>query len=430
MNALGKQVSPCYIGPNVSKQTMNKHLLAALLLFLSNLVFSQNDFRQGFIIKNIQDTSWGFVNYRENGRAHKVCNFKSSTEGAAITYHPADISGYGYVNDRFFESGIIQEDDQTSDSVFLEVLVKGPVTLYKVNASFWVKKEGQEQPYYELTNETKDTYVNGGWVRKNTNLHISTLSMLLFDCAEIRSSISSVHLTERSLTNLIEKYNRCMGVDVKPFKDKKSWTKVSVGIAAGINFSKLTVDASNNLSAYLAGPFEISPAPMAGLTLDISSPRLSERFSFKANIFYLNSKYRHDNTSHSDIASITQRDYVTIKLQQLKIPLGIQYTFPERKFTPFINAGVSNTLHLSSSSTWEQEVTSDTDVSMYEKEPIHIKDNAFGFWGSVGVLRPVSNRFDASLEMRGEQTNGITKGAQSMTSNLTNFQIILTISTK
>jgi hypothetical protein len=71
---------------------------------------------------------------------------------------------------------------------------------------------------------------------------------------------------------------------------------------------------------------------MIGISLDVLSPRFSERISLHGDFLYLTSKYY--NYSLFDNGFSAKRDYVTIELQQFKIPIGFRYTFPKRNFTP------------------------------------------------------------------------------------------------
>jgi hypothetical protein len=164
---------------------------------------------------------------------------------------------------------------------------------------------------------------------------------------------------------------------------------------------------------------------MIGVSLDILSPRLSERISFHGNLLYLTSKY-HKYTLFNNSSSV-ERNYVTIELQQIKVPIGFRYTFPKRELTPYFNAGVAGTIHLSSNSIWIQEVESNSVVYTNENESRIINNKQFGLWGGFGVLKTINSKLNAFLELRYEQTNGIRDFGES---KISNFQLLIGIRTK
>lgn len=407
---------------------MKRLILLIILTCLAEFSFSQTDFRKGYVITNARDTLFGLVDYREKAKAYKSCDFKASKSQNTITYEPGSIIGYGFENDKFFQSREISIKNQPSQVVFLEVIVSGPVSLFKFEDTYFIEKgnEGLQQ----LINEKKEVFVEGKKVLKNTNQHIGTINMLVFDCAEIRTRVQKIRLSEKDLTNLIEDYNRCKGASSITFKAKKPWTKVIIGLTGGLNVSQLGFDTNPGYE-HLTGDFEVSKSPMIGASFDILSPRLSERISFHGDLLYLTSKY-YNYTLYNSSSSV-ERNYVTIELQQLKVPIGIRYTFPKREFTPYFNAGISSTIHLSSNSKWVQEVESNSVVNTNENEALTIKNKQLGLWGGCGVLKSINNKLNAFLELRYEQTDGVVPfsvDSQELSSKISNFQILIGIRTK
>jgi hypothetical protein len=230
---------------------------------------------------------------------------------------------------------------------------------------------------------------------------------------------------------LVEDYNRCRGEPSTTFKAKKPWTKAIVGVIGGLNVSQLEFKPNVGFE-HLTGSFEISKSPMVGISLDILSPRFSERFSFHGNAFYFTSKYYSYTLISSDAS--TKRNYVTIELQQIKIPIVFRYTFPERNFTPYFNIGISSTVHLNSSSDWIQEVESNNVVETFKNEALSIKKNQLGIWGGLGVIRSINNNLNVFVELRYEQTDGVSQNSiqphADLQSAIANFQVLIGIRTK
>lgn len=408
---------------------MKRFIVLIISVCIAEFSFSQTDYRSGYVITNARDTLFGLVDYREGVKAYQSCDFKNSKEQTSITYEPGDIIGYGFENDKIFESREILIKDQPSRIVFFEVIVRGLASLYKFEEMYFVNKS--DSGLHVLNNEIKEVFIDGKRVLKRTNQHIGTLNIFLFDCAEIRARIQKIRLDEKELTNLIEDYNGCKGISSTTFKAKKPWVKVIVGVEGGINISKLNFDTSPGYE-HLTGDFEVSNSPMIGVSLDILSPRISERISFHGDILYLTSRYYNYSVFNNSFSS--NRNYVTVELQQIKIPIGFRYTFPKRNFTPYFNMGISSTIHLSSNSKWVQELESNSVVLTYNNEALTIKQNQLGLWGGLGVLKSINNKLMAFIELRYEQTDGISHNSfdiqADLKSKISNFQVIIGIRTK
>ena len=361
---------------------MKRLIVITITILIAHSSFSQTDYRKGYVITNARDTLFGLIDYREGLKAYKSCDFKNTKDQNTTTYEPRDIVGYGFENDKFFQTKEISVKGQPSKVVFLEVIIRSLVSLYRFENIYFIEKHNNN--FQQLINETSELLVDGKRVLKSTNQHISTMNILLFECAEIREKIQQCRLNEKSLTNLIEDYNRCKGESSTAFKAKKPWTKAIVGVTSGVNISKLNFYTGFGFE-HLEGVLEVSRSPVIGISMDILSPKLSERISLHGDLLYVTSNYY--NYTILSNGSFTQRNYVTIELHQLKIPMGIRYTFPKRNFTPYLNIGISNTIHLKSNSIWIQEVESNNVVATNKTDALSIEKNQLGLWGGFGILK-------------------------------------------
>jgi hypothetical protein len=402
--------------------------VALVLSVITNFALAQADFRKGYIVNNAGDTLTGFIDYRENAKAFQSCDFKDSKSQIITAYSPKEIKGYGFLHDKIFESRKIAISETP---VFLEALVKGPANLYTFKGTFWLEKGGSD--LQQLTNEARETYVDGQKILKNSNQYIATINMLLNDCPDLRSSIQNVSLRERSLTNLIEKYNKCKGATIVAFKSEKPWAVLKAGITGGLNISHLSFQEKYSKWEYLHGSFEQSTVPLFGISLNLISPRISERFSLQTDALYSSPKYIHD--TFYDRSTNTQENHVVIELQQLKVPISIRYTLAEKDVTPYFNFGISNTFHLSSSSTLESKtVVKQTNQTFSSKgEAFLMKKTQFGFWAGIGLQKSLGSKLAGFFELRYEQTNGIVSIQQQqnyLKSKITNFQLSIGIRMK
>lgn len=129
--------------------------------------------------------------------AHRTCSFKQSETADVVDYQPADIKAYGFTGDKHFETKSVSLNNATLEPVFAEVIVKGLASLYRIENIFALEKENEG--LHLLKNERIITESNGKKVVKQSNQHVATLNMLLFDCVELRERISQIRVSEKIL---------------------------------------------------------------------------------------------------------------------------------------------------------------------------------------------------------------------------------------
>lgn len=413
---------------------MKKLVLLTMAICLADISLSQTGYREGYVVTSAGDTLHGLVDYREDSKAYKSCNFKESKDQNTITYDPTSIVGYGFVKSKFFESREVSMKDQSPEHVFLEVIIKGLASLNKYEETFFLEKDGSVHP---LVNESKEVYVDGKPLLMSTNQYIGTLNMLLYDCPDLKASIQKIRLTDKSLSNLVEAYNKCKGVPVLKGKqggpstqtlytDKKPWAKAIIGITVGLNLSQIDFDNTIN-HEHLVGPFEISGAPLASFSLDLLSPKLSDRISIHSEFqYYFPSNYRYNGRTYG------RPDVVTIEIQQYKIQAGIRYVFSKMNPSPYVNIGLSGTT-ISSNSSWTKDLYNlqgqYLGEARYSNEEVLSIKNHYGVWGGFGILMVLNNKLNSSLELRYEQTNGLS-AVSTPNSTISNFQIAFGLRTK
>lgn len=399
-----------------------KRILVIVVILYTQHAYSQANFRKAHLITNTGDTLTGFIDYREGSKNFKTCEFKKSIEGESVNYNPNQIKGYRFVNDKYFESREIKIDDDEVENVFLEVLVKGKVSLYKYMSKYYV---GKDSLFYQLKNEQKEVEIEGRQLVKNTNEHIGILSYLLSDCMGLQSNIKGVRIDEKQLTKLIEKYNKCTGEPTITFKAKKPWFKATVGVGAGGVLSSIKFSPSIQGAEYLTSDFKNDYSLIVGSNFELSSPRLNERIAFYVGAYYLNSKYVSFNVQ--ELSSYTVRNDVVINLKQLKVPFGFRYTLPEKNITPYFSLGASATLHLSTSSQWIAEIERNYVVETYENEALQINEYQIGYWGGIGAKKKINSRFSGKIELRYELTDGINTNESIVSSEIRNVFLLIGI---
>lgn len=390
-----------------------------LILFTTVTSTAQTDYRNGYIVTNDNDTVQGQLNYK-GVRLYESIDFRQEANKPPERLGPEDIKGYGFSDDKVFRSYDLYLTKSEIKRSFLEVLVHGGVSLFKHKKSFYISK--QSDSLFHLTNESKETYIEGEKYFKKSNQYISVLNMLLFDCIDLRSKIAAARLMEVSLTKLVEAYNQCTGHYSISFKSKKRWLSVKPGLIAGLNISNIDFKPRFPSFSYLSNASGMYKFAIFGLAINISAPRLNERVSFDGGVTY-NELHL---TAQSEILGrfvSTYHDF-TLKMEQIRIPTGIKYLFPNKKITPYLIVGLTQIINLNRQALTLQQNEIRNTVNTTKIEPFSIPGHQASFHGAVGIQKTLLPKLDTFLQLRIEKNTGITE-SDGVESNVLNFQILL-----
>ena len=108
-------------------------LILQFLTMIGAFVHAQSDYRPGFIITNEGDSIAGQIDYRATAKNLNSCLFKSNS-GQVVEYFPDQLKGYGFVDDKNYTSEI-------EDGFFVEKLVEGSMSLYRMDQIYLVRKD-------------------------------------------------------------------------------------------------------------------------------------------------------------------------------------------------------------------------------------------------------------------------------------------------
>ena len=403
---------------------MKKTLLLLLILCTEQIAYSQTDFQKGYIITNQNDTIQGLIDYVDGPKKYRTCDFKKSLDPTFTNYRPGEIRGYRLAGDKYFESKNITIEGEPNN-VFLELLVKGNASLYRFKNTFYIEKS--DTAFYELTNPEQQVVIDWKKNMQKTNKHIGILNYLLSDCPRLRGKIQNTDLNQRALSRLVVNYNECVNTATVVFREKKPSLKGFIGVTAGVNSSQIEFNFAVPAGEHLNG-FDRANSLMFGLSMDLLSPRISERVSIHADILYLSSEYIAINT-REDLAIV--RNDVLFELETLKTPIGFRYTFPGKNLIPYINLGFLNIIHLNSSNRWITETQLGQNIQTEERKALDVRDYQIGYWAGAGLKKAISAKLDAFCEFRFEQTDGFVENTPipeiPLNSKITNLQILIGI---
>lgn len=347
-------------------------------------LYSQNDFRNGYIVNLANDTLLGQIDYRTESENYKSCIFKVGN--TTKEYYPKQILGFGFIDDKFFLSQIVKD-------TFVEALVIGEISLYKYKDKYYFKKD---TIVYDIESKIKKEVINGKIVGRETSVWRGIVTLLIADCIENPSYVTSkIQLIEKNLVKFVVMYNNCKGVEFIEFKAKKPWTKVDFGATVGMVKSEiLHAPYSNTFSAFLDEHYSTF-AGCFGLIAEISSPRINERISSQIGINFSKSSFSSTVVANPWPYNNINTSY--IDLSTLSIPISLNYNLPVKGLVLNFQGGVNYDYHLTSkASGLHEEVGGNIEYSF---TPFQIRNYQIGYFAGIGLSKSF-RKFKLGITLR------------------------------
>jgi hypothetical protein len=376
----------------------------------------QGDFRPGYLIKNNQDSIPGFVSYGAEKSNTEKCLFKESKRGDYTAYNAEQITGYGFLNDKVYKS--MQLPHETSPElpnkkVFLKLLVRGPLSLYRYQKYYFLDKDGLIliPPPVDKIVET-----SSGRVVKQDRRYVDIINSFI-DHADITANRSAY--SEDDLTALIEKYNHSLGYTAIAPKNSKPAVSLSGGLLGGYIRSKVTMDY------FGSNAFKSSSTVAGGIFINLSSPRVYDRLFFSLEVWYQKIFYQgyHEYRFSADLI----RQDILVDLSFLKSTVGLKYHILGLHNTPYIKGGLSvYALNKTSISVFQESeqaggvIVSDDD----QGENYRIR-RPIGYWLAVGYDKQIADRLNLFGEFRVERNNGFVGTKIQSASTVTDLNLLV-----
>ena len=329
----------------------NKSYLVVVLLAITNIVFAQGNFREGFILSNEKDTLLGFVKSTTPQQFREFCVFKTNTDSEIITYNPNDIWGFGIKDYKHFTTKEILNSDSIPELIFIEKIIEGKVSLYKDINTIYLEKDTLFIKIKE--NFIERDYTHSGSILicySDNNKHKGKLFYLLNECPDLRTQIQKIEISERSLFKIVKKYNKCMNHDYLVYNEN---SKAEITFKPYINYNLISnkFNAHNRDQNYLneIGTLQYNSFRF-GFSVIYSLPKINDKLGFEFGLQYQKEEYK--TVNYREIPPITSfTDSVEFKTNYLKIPLGANYKlFSQGYLIPFLSFGIINYFNISGSS--------------------------------------------------------------------------------
>lgn len=349
-------------------------LLCAIFPLVS--IFSQSNFKEGYIIKNNQDTVNGWIDFRTNHINSLVCKFKQSETGPEKIYQPGEIKSYRFINEGKYYVTKTVVIDSVKQTFFLEYLVQGMMNLYYLPQEksyyFFEDKDGSLLSITKKPDEIIDSYN-----LKVDNRYKGMLSYIFRDCLPLSVETAKANFNKETMIVLTKNYHDQMcesGEKCIIFENdyKKKFTKFNFTVFSGMEFN-------NTALTYAGNTYMLSSSPIVGVGINVSSPRLTKALSIMvdATLSKIGGSGDFDNGymaySHYSFSGLKSNLYG-----------GLEYVYHKGKIRPAINVGFSY------NSFYNLKSTLKSYYYTFENKPL-IKDSSSGIKTGIGIDYQIKN---------------------------------------
>jgi hypothetical protein len=389
------------------------------VFFICSICFSlthAQDFRKGFVLKTNGDSLAGFVEYRSDKKNSQACYFKTSKGSDKVKFLPTELKGYGFIDDKFYESKGITIKENGIDkrvSLFMEAIVKGKASLYRHLNQFYLEKDS----LIEIPKSTPvEVNIGGNTYSGTSNEYVGILNMALADCNLKADQIKN---DERNLSRLIQKYNQCKGSVSTVYKSSKPWAKVSPSIFFGVDKTNI------KLAGFPDYSIQNSVSMPFGASFAISAPRLSDRFSLDVELWYVKMSFQGHSEYRGYYFSTVSSD-LFINLSAIKMPIGFHYNFLQERQTPYLKFGLLHYFTLDLTAQTVDATTSASGAVTTDKSNVAVdKSNPTGLWFAAGYTKRISSKISGFGELRYESFSGFDTPTVSHSSSGSSVNFII-----
>jgi hypothetical protein len=322
---------------------MRKFIFTLVILFFSKgIIYSQSEFRNGYVIKNNNDTIFGLINYSSIVN-FKKCVFKKNTHSEIIEFVPNEIKAYRFIDGKYYISKQL-ETNKTKDLIFLEFLINGIVDIYLYRDSYgdhYFIDKG-DSILIELKNEKKTIVLNNIEYQKESKEYIGTLKYIFQNSPSVSKKADRVSLNSKSLIDITREYheNICSNEECIIYEKKipKLRPQLEIGLLIGLNVYNENI--INREVKYLEhGNLKTEYTPSLGFILKIGIPNLSKNFQLEYWGTFNRSKSTLLSSYQETVFNTTITNDISLKQNSLNSALYLRYEYAKGKLRPTLKLG-------------------------------------------------------------------------------------------
>lgn len=318
-------------------------LIISLILFGLSKLWAQSDYRSGYIIKNNNDTVFGFIDYKGNKSNATKCFFRKDLDSKNQKYTPDDLKAYRFTDGKYYITKQIKSNEKQK-TLFLEYLINGKTDIF-----YYRNKEGEhylidigDGDIHELENVEKEVIIDNVSYIQEKPLYIGLLKISFQDSPTASRKAETVKLSHKSLIKIAHDYHDevCPDEVCIIYEEKIIKAKVRFGIIGGLSLFALSARESFPDDYYFNNSqFENDFVPSIGIFVKFHLPYINEKLFFQYNLTYRHNYTETNNYYFDDVSNIAYLNYISISQNILHNGLLIKHKLSNKKINPSIIFG-------------------------------------------------------------------------------------------
>ena len=318
-----------------------RYLFCIAVLYNSLLSFAQENFKQGYIIKNNYDTLYGLLNLNSDYQNGYICTFKQAKDSNPQEFDPSQIRSYRFIDGKYYISKTIIVNSQKKE-VFLEYLVNGYAKLFYFKDLFenyyFIQKDSSA--FVPLVDKEVLTLNNFGESKTSYNKNFKEVLKIQFsDDRKIYPQIDKLKFDNNSLIKLSKQYHKdkCHNKDYIIYIEqiKSTWW---LSPQVGYSYNVLRLKTSQDKAVQNTAVIGLQARKMPHGTIS--------RWNSYCGIYFskVNVKGDFSNTVVGD--SYRRNFNISINSMVINIPLGFEYNILQKKISAGCYFGINNIFYV------------------------------------------------------------------------------------
>ena len=391
---------------------MKASVFTVFLLFVTLFTATaQDDFSNGYIIKNDGSLVYGQVKHIAKGFTPSECVFSWFDISTSFSFRPGDIEAFGFTYGMRFKTAVINGRQS-----FIACLTEGALDLLYDDNRLYLDGLGLDMVL--LDNSAGNVNVNGQVISFNG---YRDLVEKLPDPEDKFRVPPDISLKPEKMKEFIAAYNRSQGYRTATFavfntsgvyeemRNQGAFLN-HYGVLGGINASKYPITEVYQQHGYIPVMDFFEFSPLFGLFYNRSLSRKNDHFFFQSEVIaFRTNVYIYDEYFDEYYSlSTTNRIDINMGYTGLKVPLSFRLSFLRGSFKPFLDVGVFGMLNLSADYARGIE-TEDLNhvVRTYSDNSIVLNNRIVGGLAGAGFKIDINPRQSIFLDLSGEAGSGL-----------------------
>lgn len=410
-----------------------KHTFFSLALFsvVTTNLYAQSDFRDGYIVKNDNDTLYGLIDYRGNIANSKKCIYKESVNAEKQVFSPGDLKAYRFTDGKYYVSKAI-ELGKANDLVFLEYLINGIVDIYyyrDLNTDHYLIDKG-DGVLLELKNDEREVIVNGETYLKNSNEYIGRLKYIFMESPSVSKKVEGISLDSKSLIKIAKDYHNemCTNEACIIYEKKMPKMKVVFGFGPLVGLSVINVSINqvpDNYDYLKYSNFSTDYAPSAGFFIKAGMPNLNKNLHLEYSGSFSKWNTATHNSYIEPVNNMTYTNDISLKQNSFNNALHVKYEYARGKYRPTLKLGFFKNYFFNTDSTRELDLKWSWGETYYNsvshENPFSKSD--YGISMGAGVIREISKNCGAFLDFKYQRGAGLLSNINLKDQYTDNFSL-------